>query len=561
MVAPTRARGWPYSVCIPKNAAGELHYAFWDKEPGDYSCTSCGVTFTEKEAGVRMKHKAEVACPLCGQRLRVEKRRDRILTETRLTMIHGLDEKRGIERHFTVTVCWGRGLRRTVSLKETIRCMLHKGTWSRYICDIYHLQYSAWDNRNNPQNRRWKPGFLYPEGVRDGLEGTAYSRWSDVFSWMASMGIKANYTRLMIVSAEPFIRRVEYLAKGRFYRLLEETSEDVSYHTGYGSYNSLNPTGEDIHEVLYLWDSQKINRLRQENGGTSMLEWLQWSDSKKKKIKSETLAWYENNRITNGSYTRSRASRCLSPEQLMHYIDRQRAESYQGKRTAKSIFEAYEDYLSMAEKLGKDLSDEMIYRPRELKRRHDELVEAHRRYMEAERARMRQDEARKKAMEMEEKYPGSGSILAEIKPEYEYEGEHFRIIVPQNFYEITLEGMELHHCAGATERYFDRILQRETFICFLRRTEEPGKPFYTIEVEPGGTIRQHRGMYDMEPDIDEIKPFLREWQGEIRKRMRAQDHELARISAIKRDENLEELRRKGNTRVLEALMEDLMEVV
>lgn len=84
---------------------------------------------------------------------------------------------------------------------------------------------------------------------------------------------------------------------------------------------------------------------------------------------------------------------------------------------------------------------------------------------------------------------------------------------------------------------------------------------YTIEVEPGGTIRQHRGMYDMEPDIEEVKPFLREWQKEIRKRMKDQDHEYARISAVKREENLEELRQKNNTRVLEALMEDLMEVV
>ncbi len=550
--------GKPVYDWIAEKAAGDLHYAFWDKGFDNYSCTCCGVRFTEQEAGIRMKHKAEVACPLCGQKLAVEKRRDIIRTETRLTMIHNLDEKRGIERHFAVTVCWGRGLRRTVSLREKIRCMLHKGTWSRYTFDIYYLQHSAWDNRGNPQNQRWKPAFLYPEGVREGLEGTAYCIWADVFSWMAPMGIKADYNRLLICQGEYFIRMVEYLAKGRFYRLLEEVSERPG---GYSDDGALNPLGEDIHEVMYLWDTQKINRLRQENGGINMLEWLQWADEEEKKIGSDVLAWFGRNKISNNDYTESMASGALTPEQLMHYIERQQKESYAGKRNAASVFGTYEDYLSMARKMGKDLSDPMVYRPRELKRRHDELVEAYRRYMEVERARMRQDEARKKAVEMEEKYPGSGSILAEIKPKYEYEGEHFRIIVPQNFYEITLEGMELHHCAGATERYFDRILQRETFICFLRRTEEPGKPFYTIEVEPGGTIRQHRGMYDMEPGMEEIKPFLREWQGEIRKRMRAQDHELARISAIKRGENLEELRQKGNTRVLEALMEDLMEVV
>ena len=43
--------------------------------------------------------------------------------------------------------------------------------------------------------------------------------------------------------------------------------------------------------------------------------------------------------------------------------------------------------------------------------------------------------------------------------------------------------------------------------------------------------------------------------------MKEEDHEHARLSAVKREQNMEELRQKNNTRVLEALMEDLMEVV
>lgn len=545
---------------IAEKAAGALQYAFLrDKASGTYHCTACGGDFTQDEAGVRPKHRREMPCPLCGETIVVEKTAPFRQVKTRLTLIHGLDEKRGIERHFSVTIEWDA--RRTVRLTETIRCMLNKGTWSQYYCEFYYAQYGSWDNRRNPGNLRWKPCYLYPEGIREGLADTAYQRWSDVFSYMASMGMKANYDRLLADWNESFIRMAEYLAKGRFFRLLEETSEKVSYDSGYGDRNAMNPNGEDIFEVMYLWDKQKINRLRQENGGINMLEWLQWADGEGKKIGSDVLAWFERNGISNDDYKKSRASKVLSPEQLMHYIERQRAESYNKKRNAASVFNTYEDYLSMAGQLGKDLSDQMVYRPRELKRRHDELVDVYRNYMIARQMRSEQEKAKEEAEKMEEKYPGSGMILAGIKPKYEYEGEHFRIMVPANFYEITLEGMALHHCVGNTERYFDRILQHETYICFLRRAQEPEKPFYTIEVEPGGTIRQHRGMYDMEPDIEEIKPFLREWQKEIRKRMKDQDHEYARISAVKREENLEELRQKNNTRVLEALMEDLMEVV
>ena len=61
--------------------------------------------------------------------------------------------------------------------------------------------------------------------------------------------------------------------------------------------------------------------------------------------------------------------------------------------------------------------------------------------------------------------------------------------------------------------------------------------------------------------IEEIKPFLREWQKVIRKRMTEKDHEYAKVSAIKREENIRELQEKNNTRVLQGLEEDFMEAV
>lgn len=105
------------------------------------------------------------------------------------------------------------------------------------------------------------------------------------------------------------------------------------------------------------------------------------------------------------------------------------------------------------------------------------------------------------------------------------------------------------------------MAQHETYICFLRKVEEPDKPFYTIEVEPGGTIRQHRGMFDEEPELETVKPFLKEWQKEIRKRMSEEDHARAKQSKVLREANIRELQEKNNTRVLQGLMEDFMEAV
>ena len=160
---------------------------------------------------------------------------------------------------------------------------------------------------------------------------------------------------------------------------------------------------------------------------------------------------------------------------------------------------------------------------------------------------------------MREKYPRAEEILKDIRERYEYANEEYTILVPKDLVEIIEDGQALHHCAGATERYFDRIESRETYICFLRRAETPKIPFYTIEVEPSGTIRQHRSYLDEEPGIELIRGFLKEWQKVLKKRLTEEDKRLAKVSKVKREENISELREKNNTRVLKGLAEDFME--
>ena len=336
---------------------------------------------------------------------------------------------------------------------------------------------------------------------------------------------------------------MEMLYRGRFHKLLAEESgriNDMEVYIG-----CLNIKGTDIEDTFGLGDRQLINRLRDKNGGGLMLAWLQWSERNRTKLSDKVLAWLEVNELWPGNMTWIKDR--FSPEQAMNYIERQRREQYK-KLNIRSVINQYEDYMDMCARLKKNTSDEMIYRPRELKRRHDEAVEE-----------IKLREAELKAEEYSERYPEAEKVLGEIADKLAYRNDRYIIVVPKKNIEIVHEGRELHHCAGSSDRYFDRIAQRETYICFLRKAEEPDKPYYTIEVEPGGTIRQHRGMDDEEPEIEEVKPFLREWQREIRKRMSHEDHELAAASRQKREENIRELQEKNNTRVLKGLMEDFME--
>ena len=124
-----------------------------------------------------------------------------------------------------------------------------------------------------------------------------------------------------------------------------------------------------------------------------------------------------------------------------------------------------------------------------------------------------------------------------------------------------MEGYALHHCVSASDRYYERIMRHETYICFLRRVSAPETPYYTIEVEPGGTIRQHRSYCDKEPGIEKLRGFLKEWQQVIRSRMKEEDHRRASVSRQLREENIRQLEEDNNTRVLRGLMEDFMEAI
>jgi hypothetical protein len=143
------------------------------------------------------------------------------------------------------------------------------------------------------------------------------------------------------------------------------------------------------------------------------------------------------------------------------------------------------------------------------------------------------------------------------------------VTVPNDVLDIIQEGKALHHCVGNQERYFERISTRESYVLFLRRTKDPTKSYYTLEIEPDGTVRQKRTMFDrQEKDIEKAKEFLRKWQGVVASRLTGQERTLALRSKELRQKEFEELkqenkivyiRNQGSRRLLDLLLEDLME--
>ena len=126
------------------------------------------------------------------------------------------------------------------------------------------------------------------------------------------------------------------------------------------------------------------------------------------------------------------------------------------------------------------------------------------------------------------------------------------------------DSKELHHCAGASERYYERIEAHETYIMFLRKKTLPQRAWYTLEVEPGGTVRQKRSEYNRQPDLQKVNTYIKEWQKNLKDRMDEEQRTLQEESRLKRIAEMDQLKESENTRdnqLYNLLSGDLLEVI
>ena len=158
------------------------------------------------------------------------------------------------------------------------------------------------------------------------------------------------------------------------------------------------------------------------------------------------------------------------------------------------------------------------------------------------------------------RYPAVEKIYDKIRTKFTYENGEYCIVVPQGIADIVEESLKLNHCAATQDRYIERISCKETFIFFLRKTKNPSESWYTLEVEPDGTIRQKRTLGDVQnEDLNAAMPFLKEWQKVIAERLDKADLILAATAQRLREENYAELRRTSKRIRDGRLLADVLE--
>lgn len=558
---PVAYSAWQYFVdCI-----GMPEFLIWDKEEDTYRCSACN----GKHRINGLKHNDVTICPNTGKQVTVKRRCDRIEMKGKLQLIQEYDVEWSVSRFFDMTVSCSLGGKNIIA-DEAVRIFLGRGkmkgkTKVHYAqCArsdrpkfgviekgyIYARSAGMWDT--NSYNRRYGEAYLYPDGVNKALEGTVYEKLR--MQEMAQKGYCLDYNRIMANHNKA--AWMEYIVKLGLGRLAKEESGKLRLNirrnntfTGSNYYDgNLNIKGNSAEQIIGL-DRQRILRLRDNNGGGLMLSWLRHEAVSGCRVTDEVLKFFEENGVRADGIKGLLDK--MSPTKAMNYLKKQR-EQYP-KESVKDLITTWADYMSMAKRLKMDTDDEVVYRTKDLVRRHDELAELI--------AEMGDDMI---ICEIAGKFPNVEDNLKAAVEKFSYaDGEYF-IRVPENIREILEDGRQLHHCAASSERYFDRINRKETYLMFCRKIAEPDKAFYTLEVQPDGTVRQKRTFYNRQENMKQIQGFLRKWQKEVKKKLTKQDRELGRKSAIQNEIDIILLLVEGNhkpssVRVANELIKDRME--
>ena len=119
----------------------------------------------------------------------------------------------------------------------------------------------------------------------------------------------------------------------------------------------------------------------------------------------------------------------------------------------------------MSKSLGVDLSRKSIRFPSNIKIAHDVILERFNKV--------------KHKLEDENFAQAREKLYAGMK---EYAKGDYCIVFPKTRSEFIAEGQSLNHCVGG-DSYYQNHLKGKRMVFFVRRTEEPSKPFFTMEID------------------------------------------------------------------------------
>lgn len=432
--------------------------------------------------------------------------------------------------------------------KEIRRTLLLEDGHKVFEYGDYKLRGCRWYERED-RPISWCGPRLYPRNLTRLLKGMHTS-----FLTAAGHGYEAGGL-LYFLDTERKHPAVEMAYKAGLYALGKEM-----VNSRWQLKELLSPGERGLARILGI-DGARMGRLRRMDGGIKALMWLQEEKRKDTIFRDGDILTLSAAGLEPRDLERAEVARHLSLEKICNYLNRQAQLRPGGKQTLGTLWRDWNDYASMMEGMKMDTGNELLLKPKDLLIAHNELV-----------AKGSLKDRRGEIAKKEARYGRAQGLMASGGlRRYEYTDGEYCIVAPSGIADIYEEGLALRHCIHTCDIYFQRIEIRESYLLFLRRAEAPGRPWYTLEVEPGGTIRQKKSVLnEAYGDLDGALPFLGRWQQWVKEGLSEEEKGLAEKSVQARREGYRKLREEKKivwhgsfqgALLADALEADLMEAL
>lgn len=458
----------------------------------DCFCAECGKKFVTEKIPV----KGGIGeCPHCHNKGEWEwERITRVFWEEYSVMLLQKTSTQDlVARMYWVTSSYDQGRIRRKECEETKRYFLHMGDVSKFhfsCCWGKRGWEKRWGTSSNGQG--FQHDYIYPgwqQAIRESnlkyAEEFAVKRVKMGEEYPYSVSRTCLIKALCAYASNP---AVEMYEKSGMTKLVDHIIRQD------GKTRLVNRRAKTALKQLRLRDKAMLNELIRHKGDPILLEILQTES------KSGTTYTEEQRHFLRDTFTAYRGKENIN--YLLRYMTLQklmnRLEKYakqENTRCKSAVITEYTDYLKMREELGYDMTNELYIYPKNLKEKHDQMVKER----NAKRDELHIEKMKQKYPKIEERYQA-------LYKKYAYECEGYLIRPAKDAGEIVMEGRILHHCVGG-DTYLGRHDRGKTTILFLRKSEEPDTPYYTIEIR-GKEILQWYGIRDTKPDKEIIGPWL-----------------------------------------------------
>lgn len=498
------------------------NYIFYEYQRKGATTGYC--TYCEKEVPLKMvpKHLKEGSCSVCKRSITFlsKGKRKEIWTGTDCGQLLQAIENGFVIREFSVQKhYYAEPEKNYVRIHESDRYLCRNGAIDYYSWELYKNKYTRWCKSTPPRYYHYRDKCkIYKKNIKS-IEKKIERHSALPIIIRNGVEISA-YEYIISEAGNP---AVEMLVKIGMIRMAVELIKE-SYDC-----RLLNESETELPKILKL-DKSRLRRLKNMDSGMAGLRWMQLEKLENTLYDDEMIDYFDKADIE--PIDLKFVFKKMTVKKIYNYLRKQ--EQITGERP-EQLVTTWRDYLNMAFRAKMDTKLEMIFKPSNLNTAHSEVIEI-----------MERDGMEKLAKTIRKKFPKVDEVCKSLG-KYEWEEGKYTVVAPKDVIDIVREGTILRHCIHTCDYYFDRISNREAYLLFLRKKDTPNTPWYTMEVEPGGNIRQKRTTGDNQnPDFEQAVGFLKKWQQVIQKRLSEEDKELALISDQKRKENYSNLRKNEN---------------